>query len=115
MSIYSKHDLNSTFVPDCEAAQPKILIKQAGLTVLYLNLPPGQGMAVHDHPGCHVTLQGMVGAATVRFANESQQVGAGEIICFSGDQKVEPRNDSSEPAAVLISLIAASPATADLS
>ncbi len=107
MSIYSKHDLNSTFVPDSEAVQPQILIKQPGLTVLYLNLPPGQGMAVHDHPGCHVTLQGMVGAATVRFPSESQQVRAGEIISFSGDQEVEPRNDSSEPAAVLISLVTA--------
>lgn len=111
MSIYCKHDLNASFVPHCETVQPQLLIKQPGLTVLYLNLPPGQGMAVHDHPGCHVTLHGMVGAATVCFAGESQLVRAGEIISFSGDQEVEPRNDSSEPAAVLISLVTATPAS----
>ena len=107
MSIYCKYDLNASFLPECETVQPQLLVKKPGLTVLYLNLPPGQGMAVHDHPGCHVTLHGMVGAATVCFASESQLVRAGEIISFSGDQKVEPRNDSSEPAAVLISLVMA--------
>lgn len=104
MDLISKYDLNSCYVPENPEAKPTLLLKEPGLTMLYLNMPPGKGMPVHDHAGCNVTLQGMAGEATVVVSGEPHTLRPGELVSFSGELQVQPRNDGAAPCAVLITL-----------
>ena len=101
--LTSKHDLNAAFAPQAEA-KPTLLFKGGGMTTLYLNLPPGKGMPVHDHPGCQVTVVCMKGQANVVLEGEANPLREGELLTFSGELQVEPRNDAAEPGALLILL-----------
>lgn len=103
------HDLSSCFALDDAGANRKLLVKAPGLTMLYLSMAPGQGMPVHSHPGCTVAIQGMLGEATVLLDDERHTLGPQELLSFSGERMVSPRNESSAAAAVLITL-AVSPA-----
>lgn len=85
-------------------ANRQLLINEDGLKVLYLSLMPGQGMPVHNHPGCTVVIQGLVGEATVWLDGEEHPLKAQELMSFSGERSVSPRNLSAEPAGVLITL-----------
>lgn len=104
MTAVDKVDLNSCFAPDLGAARPQKLFEKPGLTTLYLNLPAGKAMHVHEHPGCQVMLVGMVGTANVVVEGVAHTLAAGELLTFSGDTQVEPRNDGTEPCGLLVSL-----------
>lgn len=97
-------DLNACFAPSTDGPSKKLLVKEPGLTMLYLTVAPGQAMPEHNHPGCHVTIQGMVGEATVLLDGEAHVLRSRELLCFDGGRTVSPGNRSSEPAAVLITL-----------
>jgi len=100
-----RFDLAACFEPDESAPKRQLLVKEPGLTMLHLTLAPGQAMPVHNHPGCHVTIQGLVGEATVWLDGEEQPLPAHELVFFSGERMVSPRNASAAPAAVLITLV----------
>lgn len=104
MEQVNRFDLNEYFSPNGGDAKPNLLFKREGLKTLYLYVPPGMGMPVHDHPGCQVTLIGMQGQANVVVNGVSHPLLPGELITFSGEHRVEPRNDSTEPCGVLITL-----------
>lgn len=107
----SRHDLSACFVPDSSGPSKRFLVKEPGLTMLYLTMESGQGMPLHNHPGCSVTIQGMVGEATVFLDGVPHPLKENELVSFSGELMVSPRNDSTAAAAVLITLAAvASPA-----
>lgn len=103
MSV-SHHDLAACFAPDPSGPSRRFLVKEPGLIQLYLTMQPGQGMPVHNHPGCTVTIQGMVGEATVYLDGAPHPLKEHELIAFSGERMVSPRNDSAASAAVLITL-----------
>ncbi|MBX3144147.1 MAG: hypothetical protein KF813_10355 [Trueperaceae bacterium] len=103
----TRYDLAAAFAPSESGASRKLLISAPGLKVLYLSLMPGQGMPVHNHPGCTVTIQGMVGEATVWLEGEAHRLTSQELVTFSGELSVSPRNLSDAPAGVLISLVEA--------
>ncbi len=100
----TRYDLADCFAPDPASPSRRFLVKEPGLTMLYLTLMPGQAMPVHNHPGCNVTIHGMVGEATVWLDGEEHPLGAQQLICFSGERMVSPRNKGDAPAAVLITL-----------
>lgn len=102
--LANKFDLNAAYAPDNSDAKPNLLFKGGGMTTLYLNMPPGKGMPVHDHVGCQVTLVCMQGQANVVLAGEAHPLRAGELLTFSGELMVEPRNDSTAPCGLLILL-----------
>lgn len=97
-------DLESCFSLADTAANKKLLVKTPQLTMLYVSMAPGQGMPVHNHPGCTVAIQGMVGEATVLLDGVRHVVGPQALLSFSGELMVSPRNESAAPAAVLITL-----------
>lgn len=98
------HDLSTRLRLAETAANKQLLVKTPGLTILYLSIAPGQGMPLHNHPGCTVAIQGMIGQATVLLDDESHDLGPQELLSFSGNKMVSPRNESSSAAAVLITL-----------
>src|SRR5690606_5651194 len=98
----------AAFAPGADA-RPNLLFKGGGMTTLYLNLPPGKGMPVHDHVGCQVTLVCMQGEANVVLAGEPNPLREGELLTFPGELLVEPRNDSAAPAGLLILLAETAP------
>lgn len=100
----SRYDLAAAFSPVTAGANRQLLVNESGLKVLYLSLMPGQGMPVHNHPGCTVTIQGMVGEATVWLDGSEHRLRPQELVSFSGKLSVSPRNLSDEPAGVLITL-----------
>lgn len=99
-----RFDLAACFAPDPSSPSRRLLVKEPGLTVLHLTLAPGQAMPVHNHPGCNVVIQGLAGEATVWLDGEEQPLRAQELVRFSGERMVSPRNTSGAPAAVLITL-----------
>ncbi len=101
--LTSKHDLNAAFAPQADA-KPALLFKGGGMTTLYLNLPPGKGMPVHDHLGCQVTVVCMKGEVNVVLEGAPNPLLEGELLTFSGELQVEPRNDGAEPSGLLILL-----------
>lgn len=103
-SLTGKHDLNAAFAPGSTDAKPNLLFKGGGMTTLYLNLPPGKGMPVHDHVGCQVTIVCMRGEGNVVLMGEPNRLKEGELLTFSGELMVEPRNDSQAPCGLLIML-----------
>lgn len=107
--LASKHDLNAAFAPGNTEAKPNLLFKGGGMTTLYLNMPPGKGMPVHDHVGCQVTLVCMQGQANVVLAGQPNTLNEGELLTFSGELMVEPRNDSQAPCGLLIMLAETNP------
>lgn len=100
----TRHDLSACFVPDGVAASRQILVKETALTMLYLSLGPGQVMPEHNHPGCAVAIQGMVGESTVQLDGEPHPLESQQLLTFSGELMVSLRNDSSSASAVLITL-----------
>ena len=98
------HDLEACFAIDEVAANKTLLVKTSELTMIYLSMAPGQGMPVHNHPGCTVAIQGMLGEATVQLNGEAQRLAPGQLLSFPGDCMVSPRNESAASAAVLITL-----------
>ncbi|MFA5551760.1 MAG: cupin domain-containing protein [Trueperaceae bacterium] len=104
LAVAEKFDLNAAYAPGSPDAKPSLLFKGGGMTTLYLNMPPGKGMPVHDHVGCQVTLVGMQGEANVVVAGQPHPLRQGELLTFSGAHLVEPRNDSDAPCGVLILL-----------
>lgn len=104
VELGSIHDLNAAFDEACTDAKPRLLFKGGGMTTLYLNVPEGGGMPVHDHPGCQVTVVCMVGEANVVLEGAPNRLRAGELITFSGVHQVEPRNGGSGPCGMLILL-----------
>lgn len=99
-----RHDLTAAFAPKAAGANRQLLINEGRLKVLYLSLMPGQGMPVHNHPGCRVVIQCLVGEATVWLDGEEHPLKAQELVSFSGELSVSPRNLSTEPSGVLITL-----------
>ncbi len=97
-------DLTSCFATDDSGPNKRFLLKEPGLTMLYLTVTPGQAMPLHNHAGCHVAIQGMVGEATVLLAGEKHMLRPQEVLCFDGNQMVSPGNESTAPAAVLITI-----------
>lgn len=104
MTQISRFELNEYFSPNGGDAKPQLLFKRQGHKTLYLYVPPGKGMPVHDHPGCQVTLIGMQGQASVVVNGVPHALHPGQLITFSGEHQVEPRNDSAEPCGMLITL-----------
>lgn len=100
----NRHDLTASFATSPDGASKKLLVREPGLTVLYLSMLPGQGMPVHNHPGCTVTIQGMLGEATVWLEGVEHPLRPQELVSFSGELSVSPRNLSGAPAGVLITL-----------
>lgn len=98
------HDLEACFSLDQQSANKTLLVKTAELTMIYLSMAPGQGMPVHNHPGCTVAIQGMLGEATVQLNGEAQRLAPGQLLSFPGEWMVSPRNESGASAAVLITL-----------
>src|SRR5690606_34733061 len=98
------HDLKACFALDPDSASKTLLVKTSELTMIYLSMAPGQGMPVHNHPGCTVAIQGMLGEATVQLNGEAQRLAPGNLLSFPGEWMVSPRNDSESSAAVLITL-----------
>lgn len=96
--------LASCFSIDETEACKTLLVKTPQLTMLYLSMAPGQGMPVHDHPGCTVAIQGMVGEATVLLDGKTHRLAPGELLSFAGECQVSPRNESPADAAVMITL-----------
>lgn len=105
MTTY-RFDLAACFTPDPSGPSRRLLVKEPGLTVLHLTMTPGQAMPVHNHPGCRVTIQGLVGEATVWLDGEEAPLRTHELVSFPGERMVSPRNTSGAPAAVLITLAA---------
>lgn len=103
-ALSSQHDLNAAFAPESTDAKPSLLFKGGGMTTLFLNLPPGKGMPVHDHVGCQVTIVCMRGEANVVLMGQPNPLKEGELLTFSGELMVEPRNDSQAPCGLLIML-----------
>ncbi len=101
----SRHDLTAAFAPTTAGANRQLLINDGRLKLLYLSLMPGQGMPVHNHPGCTVVIQCLVGEATVWLDGEEHPLKEKELVTFSGELSVSPRNLSDEPAGVLITLV----------
>lgn len=99
-----RHDLAAGMTPGENGPGTRFLVQQPGLTQVLLAMAPGQGMPVHDHPGATVSIVGLVGQATVYLQGVLHPVGVHQLISFSGDNEVSPRNDSSELAVVLITL-----------
>lgn len=102
----TRHDLAGCFRPDAAGPSKQVLVKEPGLVQLYVTMGAGQGMPLHNHPGCNVTIQGMVGEATVFIDGAAIPLRERELMAFSGELMVSPRNDSAAPAAVLITLAA---------
>lgn len=107
--VASKHDLNAAYMPENMDPRPNMLFKGNGMTTLYLNLPPGKAMPVHDHAGCQVTVVAMQGEANMVVADLPHQLKQGELLTFSGELQVEPRNDSDAPCGLLILLAETNP------
>lgn len=98
-------DLAAKFVTDPAAGRRELLVNLPGFKVLHLSLRPGQSMPVHNHPNCHVTIQGLVGTATVQLDGEQVEVPARSLLSFPGESLVSPGNTGTEECAVLISLV----------
>ncbi len=100
----SRYDLTTCFAPSPDGAGKKVLVREPGLRILYLSMLPGQGLPVHNHPGCTVTIQGLLGEASVWLEGVEHPLGAQELVSFPGELSVSPRNLSGAPAGVLITL-----------
>src|SRR5690606_9922056 len=96
------HDLTTCFRLDETDACKTLLVTTPELTMIYLSMAPGQGMPLHNHPGCTVAIQGMVGEATVLLDGQRHTLAPQALLGFSGEQMVSPRNESAAPAAVVI-------------
>ena len=99
-----RFDLAACFAPDPSGPSRRLLVKEPGLTMLHLTMAPGQAMPVHNRPGCNVAIQGLEGEATVWLDGEEHALRAQELVRFSGERMVSPRNTWGGPAAVLITL-----------
>lgn len=98
-------DLSARFVTDPDSARRELVVNLPGFKVLLLSLKPGQRMPLHDHPGCHVTIQGVAGTATVTLDGAAVPVAPLQLLSFPGESQVSPGNESSGDCAVLISLV----------
>ena len=100
----TRHDLTSCLALAGESANRQLIVQEPGLTMVYLSMAPGQGMPVHNHPGCTVAIQGMHGESTVLLDGEKYPLAPLQLLTFSGELSVSPRNESEAAAAVLITL-----------
>lgn len=102
----SHTNLATCFKPDDSGPCKTLLVKEPGLTMIYVTVTPGQAMPLHNHPGCHVAIQGMAGEATVLLDGQKHLLHPQELLCFDGEKTVSPGNESTDTAAVLITLAA---------
>lgn len=98
-------DLVEKFAIDPDAAHRELVVNQPGFKVLHLCLKPGQRMPLHRHPGCHVTITGLSGTATVMLDGVAATVAPHQLLSFDGESQVSPGNDSDGNCAVLITLV----------
>lgn len=97
-------DLAAKFVTDPERAHRELVVNLPGFKVVHVALKPGQRMPLHDHPGCHVTITGLVGTATVMLDGTAIEVAPHQLLSFLGESQVSPGNDGERDCAVLITL-----------
>lgn len=102
---YGKHDLDALVEVDPARFHRVKVLADAGLQVLHVTLAPGQHMPHHSHPGRQVLLHGLAGVTTLDLGSETIDLHANHLVYLSGEQTVSPRNDSSEPCAMLITLV----------
>lgn len=89
---------------DAERFHRIAIVQAPGLQLLHLTLAPGQAVPRHNHPDQHVVLQGLAGALVARFDSGDAVLRPGDVLEFPGEVHVAPRNDGTEPAAMLITL-----------
>ncbi len=82
-----------------------VLVQQPCLKVSHLTLAPGQALPRHQHPGCYVRLQGLSGTTTVQLGEDEVVLASRQLLGFSGETRVSPRNDSDAPSALLLTLV----------
>lgn len=97
-------DLERYFEVSVDRPNRKVLVQQNGLKVVHLTLAPGQALPPHKHPGCYVLLQGLSGTTTVQLEQGKAILAPQQLLGFSGEKSVSPRNDSDAPSALLITL-----------
>lgn len=100
-----QQDLATYYKPDGGPLKPQLIIAKPGVKVLYVNFAAGQAMALHNHPGCRVILQGMAGTTNVLLDGEQHQLQPQQLLSFSGELQVSPHNAGTEPCAALITLV----------
>lgn len=98
-------DLVEKFATDPDRAHRELVVNLPGFKVLHLCLKPGQRMPLHDHPGCHVTITGLSGTASVLLDGVATSVAPQQLLSFQGESQVSPGNDSEADCAVLITLV----------
>lgn len=97
--------LESFLEVNAERPNRTVLVQQPRLKVIHLTLAPGQALPPHKHPGCYVLLQGLSGTTTVQLEQDEVVLASRQLLGFSGEMQVSPRNDSAAPSALLITLV----------
>jgi len=95
--------MNTTDVSALDASPLERIFDDVEPHTNLLELPAGEGVSEHEHPGRSIVFYVLKGEIRLRVGDETATLRAGAIAQFDGDQPIAPTAEADSRALLILS------------